>query len=106
LSATDTPQALIKAVGKVAEGDRLFASRVTNAVLDRLIAGRRPKSSVISNLTPREWEVLALIPQGHSDKVVASSLCISRETAKSHLNEIDLQEASGQHTARGRSVLF
>ena len=88
LTTTETPQVLVKAVEKVAEGERWFATRVTNAVLDKLIAGRRSKTIVTSNLTPREWEVLTLIAQGHSDKEVASSLFISRETAKSHVKSI------------------
>jgi DNA-binding NarL/FixJ family response regulator len=70
LSTTDTPQILIKAVAKVAEGERWFAHRVTE------------------NLTPREWEVLALIAQGYSDKEVASSLFISTETARTHVKSI------------------
>lgn len=41
-----------------------------------------------SHLTPREWEVLTLIAQGHSDKEVATALCISTETAKSHVKSI------------------
>ncbi len=88
LSMTESPQVLVKALGKVAEGERWFPPRVTNAVLDRLIAGRRTEPMMASNLTPREWEVLTLIAQGYSDKEVASSLCISTETAKSHVKSI------------------
>ena len=88
LTTSETPQVLVKAVERVADGERWFAARVTNAVLDKLIAGRRSKTIVASNLTPREWEVLTLVAQGQSDKEVASSLFISRETAKSHVKSI------------------
>jgi len=88
LSMTESPQVLVKAVGKVAKGERWFPPRVTNAVLDRLIAGRRTTPIMTRNLTPREWEVLTLIAQGNSDKEVASSLGISTETAKSHVKSI------------------
>lgn len=88
LSTTETPQVLIKAISKVIEGDRWFAHRVTNTVLDRLMAGRRQNIKFAEHLTPREWEVLSLIAQGHSDKEVASSLFISRETARSHVKSI------------------
>jgi len=85
---TERPEILVKAVENIAKGERWFPSRVTNAVLDRLIAGRRANPMMNSNLTPREWEVLTLIAQGRSDKEVANALCISTETAKSHVKSI------------------
>ncbi|MGA8184779.1 MAG: response regulator transcription factor [Terriglobia bacterium] len=104
LSMREPPQVLVEAVGKVAEGERWFPSRVTNTVLDRLIAGRRTKPMMVGNLTPREWEVLTLIAQGHSDKEVARTLCISTETAKSHVKSIykKLQVS----TRRAAAVLY
>lgn len=104
LSMTESPQVLVKAVGQVAKGERWFPSRVTNAVLDRLIAGRTAEPMMASNLTPREWEVLTLIAQGHTDKEVASVLCISTETAKSHVKSIykKLQVS----TRRAAAVLY
>jgi DNA-binding NarL/FixJ family response regulator len=88
LSTAEAPQNLIKAVRKVAEGERWFDHRVTNAVHDRLLAERGATSTVVESLTPREWEVLALIAEGHTDKEVASSLFISRETEQSHVKSI------------------
>lgn len=104
LSMTESPEVLVKAVVNIAKGERWFPSRVTNAVLDRLIAGRRAKPMMNSNLTPREWEVLTLIAQGQSDKEVASALCISTETAKSHVKSIykKLQVS----TRRAAAVLY
>jgi DNA-binding NarL/FixJ family response regulator len=104
LSMTESPEVLVKAVANIAKGERWFPARVTNAVLDRLIAGRRAKPMMNSNLTPREWEVLTLIAQGHSDKEVASALCISKETAKSHVKSIykKLQVS----TRRAAAVLY
>jgi DNA-binding NarL/FixJ family response regulator len=88
VSMAESPEVLVKAVANVSNGERWFPSRVTNAVLDRLIAGRRAKPMMTSNLTPREWEVLTLVAQGRSDKEVAGALCISTETAKSHVKSI------------------
>lgn len=88
LSTMDSPQVVMKAVEKVAKGERWFAHRVTDAVIDKLIAGRRTDTMFADNLTPREWEVLALIAQGHSDKEVANHLFISTETARSHVKSI------------------
>lgn len=104
MSMTESPEVLVKAVANIAKGERWFPSRVTNAVLDRLIAGRRGKPMMNSNLTPRECEVLTLIAQGHSDKEVAVALCISTETAKSHVKSIykKLQVS----TRRAAAVLY
>lgn len=88
MSTGESPEVLVKAVGKVASGERWFPHRVTNTVIDRFIAGQRRLPASTNNLTPREWEVLALIAQGYSDKEVAGSLFISRETARSHVKSI------------------
>jgi len=88
MSTGESPEVLVKAVGKVASGERWFAHRVTDTVIDRFLAGHRTRPTFTNNLTPREWEVLALIAQGYSDKEVASSLFISRETARSHVKSI------------------
>lgn len=88
LSTTDSPQVLLKALRKVGEGERWFSHRVTNKVIDKLIAFDRPESNLAATLSPREWEVLALVAKGHSDKEVANLLFISKETAHSHVKSI------------------
>ena len=88
LSTTENPQLLIKAISKVAEGERWFAHRVTSIVVERLVASRGMNTKFAGNLTPREWEVLVLIAKGLPDKEVASRLFISRETARSHTKSI------------------
>lgn len=88
LSTMNSPQVLIKAVVKVAEGERWFPHRVTNIVIERLVASRRLDTKLVANLTPREWEVLALLAKGYPDKEVANRLFISRETARSHVKSI------------------
>ena len=42
----------------------------------------------IENLTPREWEVLALIREGLSNEQIAQRLGISLSGAKFHVSEI------------------
>ena len=39
-------------------------------------------------LTPRQLDVLALLLQGHSNKVIARSLSISIETVKEHVSMV------------------
>lgn len=88
LSTMDNPQVLVKAVVKVSEGERWFPRRVTNLIIERLVSSRRLDTKNVANLTPREWEVLALLAKGFSDKEIANRLFISRETARSHVKSI------------------
>lgn len=88
LSTADSPQVLLKAVAKVAEGERWFAHRVTSMVLEKLVASQGSNSVHSEKLTPREWEVLALLARGYAYKGVANELFISRETARSHVKSI------------------
>lgn len=63
-------------------------------------------------LTPRELEVLALLAEGASNKVIARRLGISVHTAKFHVGSlIDKLDATGRtdavaHAARRRVILL
>jgi len=79
-----------------ADGDRLLAAlrAVANGVavfepglLRALVAGRAAPGDSLA-LTPRETEVLALVAEGLSNKLVAERLKISEHTAKFHVNAI------------------
>lgn len=88
VSTAETPQVLVKAAKKVADGERWFPHRVTDKVIEKHVSGRGTNMMLTETLTPREWEVLGLVAKGHSDKEVASSLFISKETARSHVKSI------------------
>lgn len=82
---------LVQAVRVVADGDGLLAPSVTR----RLIAefARRPAAStsrpaVLSELTPRETEVLQLIAGGLSNGEIAADLVLSEQTVKTHVGRI------------------
>ena len=79
-----------------ADGERLLAAlrAAANGVavfepglLRALVAGRAPAGESLS-LTPRETEVLGLIAEGLSNKLIADRLKISEHTAKFHVNAI------------------
>jgi DNA-binding NarL/FixJ family response regulator len=82
---------LVQAVRVVADGEGLLAPSVTR----RLIAefARRPAASaarpaVLSELTPRETEVLQLIAGGLSNGEIAADLVLSEQTVKTHVGRI------------------
>ncbi len=49
--------------------------------------------------TRREKEVLALIAQGYSNKMVASALCLSEMTVKNHMTSIVAKAGGRDRTA-------
>ncbi len=50
--------------------------------------GRRGRPRHPDILTPREWEVLALLREGLSNPEIAERLGISRDGVKFHVSEI------------------
>jgi len=88
LSTSDSPQILVKALIKVAEGERWVTHRVTNLIIEDIVHARQADKGFTQNLTPREWEVLGLLANGYSYKEIAARLFVSNETARSHLKSI------------------
>jgi DNA-binding NarL/FixJ family response regulator len=85
------PEELLSAIHAVAAGDSLLSPSVTRTVLEHL--ARQPTSpprsnSQLSELTPRELEVLELIACGHSNREIAASLVIEESTVKTHVKRI------------------
>ena len=42
----------------------------------------------LSDLTPRETEILQLVLAGRTNKAIAAEICISEKTVEFHLNKI------------------
>jgi len=57
------------------------------AGLEPVLAGPEPAADR-SRLTPREREVLALVTQGRTNRVIAAELAISAGTVRSYLSEV------------------
>ena len=72
---------LEKAIITIFEGGKYFSPIVTNILAESVV---RPESLAISELTPREKEVLELVAQGHSTKQIADKLGIGTRTVESH----------------------
>ncbi|HZR96617.1 MAG TPA: response regulator transcription factor [Gaiellaceae bacterium] len=85
------PEDLVAAVRIVAAGDALLAPAVTRAVVEEF--ARRPAApplapQSLSELTPREREVLDLLARGLSNPEICERLVISEATAKTHVARI------------------
>lgn len=72
---------LEKAIISVFEGGKYFSPIVTNILADSVA---RPEQNTVSELTPREIQVLELVAEGHSTKQVADKLGIGTRTVESH----------------------
>jgi DNA-binding NarL/FixJ family response regulator len=75
---------LCAAAAALAEGLLVF----DESFADELFDERRTPSAMLENLTPRELEVLELVAEGLSNKLIAARLGISEHTAKFHVTAI------------------
>ena len=92
LLKTVTPDELVAAVRRVAEGEGVVAPEVTRRVLDRFAQGgagpRTPVDGRVAELTPRERDVLDGLGRGLSNRAIARELVISEATAKTHVSRV------------------
>ena len=72
---------LERAIITVYEGGKYFSPVVTNILAE---AVSKPEVSEVSEVTPREKEVLELVAKGNSTKQIADLLGISIRTVESH----------------------
>ncbi|HHB11655.1 MAG TPA: response regulator [Chromatiales bacterium] len=84
------PDDLVLALRDIVAGKTVVAPNLTH-VLAQLVKGDappEPKSSPLDELTPRETEILSLLAEGQSNKVIARNLGISDGTVKLHVKAI------------------
>ena len=72
---------LEKAIITIFEGGKYFSPIVTNILAESVV---RQEPPAISELTPREKEVLELVAKGNSTKQIADKLGIGTRTVESH----------------------
>jgi DNA-binding NarL/FixJ family response regulator len=86
-----SPEQLVTAVRTVQDGDALLAPSITRRLVERF-APRAPGSAQVhgdlSDLTPRELEVLRLLARGLSNAELAAQLGLSEATVKTHVARI------------------
>jgi DNA-binding NarL/FixJ family response regulator len=85
------PEELIAAIHTIAAGDSLLSPSVTSRVVERM-AGQPPPDAApdprLSELTPRETQVLELVARGRSNAEIAAELIIEESTVKTHVKRV------------------
>lgn len=87
------PDALIEALRSIVDGQTIVAPELTG-VLARALQGdsapvaEQPVEHELPELTPREHEILCLLAEGQSNKVIARNLGITDGTVKLHVKSI------------------
>jgi DNA-binding NarL/FixJ family response regulator len=78
-------QELVAAIEKVVAGESVIDPKVVEVLIE---ARAREDTSPLSELTPREHEVLAEIAKGKSNAAIASSLYLTKRAVEKHINAI------------------
>ncbi len=82
---------LIAAVRMVAAGDALLAPAITRRLIEEFVRRPPPGSGIppaLSELSPRELEVLKLVARGLSNAEIAAHLVVSEATVKTHVAHV------------------
>ena len=89
---------LVAAIREVARGGSVIDPRVVEVLVAARIAA---KDSPLTQLTPRETEVLAEVAQGKNNAGIAASLSLTDRAVEKHINSIfsklDLSEEPDTH---------
>jgi DNA-binding NarL/FixJ family response regulator len=86
-----TPEALIDAVRVVARGDALLAPEITRRVIATFVrpgATSRRDRERLSELTPREHDVLVALASGASNAEIAAAMRLGEATIKTHVSRV------------------
>ncbi len=86
-----TPEHLVAALRLVRSGDALLAPAITRRLIERFARRDEAKAALhrdLSELTPRELEVLRLLATGLTNAELAARLTLSPTTVKTHVARI------------------
>jgi DNA-binding NarL/FixJ family response regulator len=87
----DVPaEALFDAVRVIAGGEALLAPTITRRLIAEFarLRPRQVRPEALSELTPRETEILGLVAEGLSNREIAERLVLSDETVKTHVSHV------------------
>ena len=100
-----SPEALLQSIHRVVEGGTQMTTELLRTAVENLIENGRKtlaeRTAEAAHLTGREVDVLRLMGNGDSNKIIAATLGITLDTTKKHVrNVIDkLQARSRTHAA-------
>ena len=93
------PMELEQALKAVLRGETYLSPAVSRGVLSDYVLRLRTEKPAAELLTPRQREVLQLIAEGHSTKVIARRLDLSVKTVDTHrsqlMRQLDIHEVAG-----------
>jgi DNA-binding NarL/FixJ family response regulator len=101
-----SPEELLDAVRRVADGDAVFSPRLAGFVLDAFAARDVPVvDEELDLLTSRERDVLRLIARGYTYREAAGELFLSVKTIETHVSSVlrKLQLSNRRELARWAS---
>lgn len=86
------PAQLPAALRAVLAGEAAMPASLVTRILEEFRAPSRPrfrrKTAAAAKLSPREWEVMEMLGQGHSTEAVASRLFVSPTTVRVHVSTV------------------
>ena len=98
ISKEAPPDELLRAIESVYSGEPFFSPEIAKAALNQLVTSGGKKDP-FAQLTSREREVLVLIAEGQSNKVIATKLGIGVRTIETHreriMRRLDIHSVAG-----------
>lgn len=82
------PEELIDALKKAASGKMVVSPTLTSVLAESLRDNKPKTENAMLSLTPREANILDLISQGLSNKMIARKLDIAESTVKVHVKHL------------------
>ena len=82
------PEALVEVVRQAARGESVLHPQVAARVIQEMRSPNAGPSSLLTQLSERELEVLRLIAQGLTNAAIAEACTISEKTVKKHVSNI------------------
>lgn len=82
------PELLLEQIQRALQGKMVMSEAVTQVLASAIRKPQPPPANTIDSLTAREREILELIAQGLSNKLIARELDISDNTVKVHVKHL------------------
>jgi DNA-binding NarL/FixJ family response regulator len=74
---------LVDALRRIADGETVIDPTIVS-----MLVGRRRRSDPLSELTPREREVLGLVAEGLTNRGIAARLYVTERTVEAHIQQL------------------